>query len=137
MQNRGNFFTTSPLFWFGLLFLFTATITYIDFKNKVRSKVLDIVLFLLTGIAGCIIFFLWFLTDHQATALNFNILWAFPFNLVLVFYLISQNFHTGMDHHVSFRSFDPARIYSDHLATGNTNILPHPGCIVGYPCSTL
>ncbi|WP_297764258.1 DUF4105 domain-containing protein [uncultured Muriicola sp.] len=88
MQNRGNFFTSSPLFWFGLLFLFTATITFIDLKNKVRSKVLDIVLFLMTGIAGCIIFFLWFLTDHQATALNFNILWAFPLNLVLVYYLI-------------------------------------------------
>lgn len=88
--NRGNFFTTSPLFWFGLLFLFTATITFIDFRNKVRSKVLDIVLFLLTGIAGCIIFFLWFLTDHQATALNFNILWAFPFNLVLVYYLFRK-----------------------------------------------
>jgi hypothetical protein len=85
--NRGNFFTSSPLFWFGLLFLFTVTITFIDFKNKVRSKVLDIVLFLMTGIAGCIIFFLWFLTDHQATALNLNILWAFPFNLVLVYYL--------------------------------------------------
>lgn len=85
--NRGNFFTSSPLFWFGLLFLFTVTITFIDFKNKVRSKVLDIVLFLMTGIAGCIIFFLWFLTDHQATALNLNILWAFPFNLALVYYL--------------------------------------------------
>lgn len=88
LLNRGNFFTTSPLFWFGLLFLFTATITFIDFKNKVRSKVLDIILFLLTGIAGWIIFFLWFLTDHQATALNLNILWAFPFNLVLVYFLI-------------------------------------------------
>lgn len=86
-QNRGNFFTSSPLFWFGLLFLFTVTITFIDFRNNVRSKVLDIVLFTMTGIAGCIIFFLWFLTDHQATALNFNILWAFPFNLVLVYYL--------------------------------------------------
>ncbi len=89
-QNRGNFFTTSPLFWFGLLFLFTVTITFIDFKNTVRSKVLDIVLFLITGIAGCIIFFLWFLTDHQATALNFNILWAFPFNLMLVYYLFRK-----------------------------------------------
>lgn len=91
IQNRGNFFTASPLFWFGLLFLFTVTITYIDIKNKVRSRVMDIVLFLITGIAGCIIFFLWFLTDHQATAQNLNILWAFPFNLVLVYYLLRSS----------------------------------------------
>ncbi|MGB5376951.1 DUF4105 domain-containing protein [Muriicola sp.] len=90
-QNRGNFFTTSPLFWFGLLCLFTVSITYIDIRNKVRSKVLDVVLFSVTGIAGCIIFFLWFLTDHHATEINLNILWAFPFNLVLVYYLLRNS----------------------------------------------
>lgn len=88
MQNRGNFFTTSPLFWFGLLFLFTVTITYIDLRNKVRSKVMDIILFFFTGIAGCLIVFLWFFTDHTATALNLNVLWAFPLNLVPLYYLL-------------------------------------------------
>ncbi|MBT8300342.1 MAG: hypothetical protein KJO63_03355, partial [Maribacter sp.] len=34
-----------------------------------------------------VIFFLWFLTDHTATANNFNILWAFPLNLNLAFIL--------------------------------------------------
>ncbi|MEZ2414682.1 DUF4105 domain-containing protein [Muriicola sp. E247] len=88
MQNRGNFFTTSPLFWFGLLFLFTVTITYIDLRNNVRSKVMDIVLFFFTGIAGCLIVFLWFFTDHTATAINLNVLWAFPLNLVPLYYLL-------------------------------------------------
>ncbi len=88
LQNRGNYFTSSPLFWFGLLFLFTATITYIDFRNHVRSRVLDVILFLLSGLAGCLMIFLWFFTDHTATALNLNVLWAFPLNLVFSYFLI-------------------------------------------------
>ncbi|NER09043.1 protein of unknown function [Muriicola jejuensis] len=88
LQNRGNYFTSSPLFWTGLLFLFTATITYIDLRNKVRSRVMDILLFLLTGLSGCLIVFLWFFTDHTATALNLNVLWAFPLNLILTYFLI-------------------------------------------------
>lgn len=88
LGNRGNYFTASPLFWFGLLFLFTVTITYIDIRNKVRNSVLDILLFLLTGLAGCLMVFLWFFTDHTATAQNLNVLWAFPLNLVFVYFLI-------------------------------------------------
>ncbi len=88
LQDRGNYFTSSPLFWLGLLFLFTSTITYIDLRNKVRSRVLDVIIFLLTGLAGCLIFFLWFFTDHTATALNLNVLWAFPFNLFMVYFLV-------------------------------------------------
>jgi hypothetical protein len=89
-QNRGNYFTASPLFWFGLLFLFTATITYIDIRNKVRSRVMDIILFLLTGLAGCLMVFLWFFTDHTATAQNLNVLWAFPLNLILAYHLLKS-----------------------------------------------
>jgi hypothetical protein len=88
LQNRGNYFTSSPLFWFGLLFLFTATITYIDFRNQVRSRVLDFILFLFTGLAGCLMVFLWFFTDHTATAMNLNVFWAFPINLVLAYYVV-------------------------------------------------
>ncbi len=81
-MNRGNFFTTSPLFWLCILLLFTATITYIDYKNNVRSRFLDIFLFSMTGLVGLLVCFLWFLTDHQATAINMNFLWAFPLNIV-------------------------------------------------------
>jgi predicted membrane metal-binding protein len=36
----------------------------------------------MTGLVGLLVCFLWFLTDHQATALNMNFLWAFPLNIV-------------------------------------------------------
>lgn len=82
-----SYFTTSPLFWFLLFFVFTLTITYIDYRNHVRSRWLDFFIFGLSGLTGCFILFLWFLTDHSATAYNFNIIWALPSNAVLAYYL--------------------------------------------------
>ena len=84
-------FTITPLFWLLLLLAFTATITYIDYRNKTRSRRLDFFLFLSSGIAGCLLFFLWFFTDHTSTVNNFNLLWAFPLNLVAAFYVLSKN----------------------------------------------
>ncbi|NJB72368.1 hypothetical protein GGR42_002859 [Saonia flava] len=88
---NGNYLLASPLFWLLLLLLFVVIITYIDFKNITRSRWLDFFLFIFTGIAGFIILFLWLLTDHSATAGNFNILWAFAPNLVIAFFIIKKN----------------------------------------------
>ncbi len=90
-RDNGLLFTNSPLFWLGLLLIFTVIITYIDVKNNVRSRWLDFILFLLTGATGLLICFLWFLTDHTATAANFNILWAFPLNLVACYFLFQRH----------------------------------------------
>ncbi len=82
------YFLSSPLFWFILLLLFVLIITIIDFKNEVRSRWLDFFLFFTTGLIGFVLIFLWFFTNHTATAGNFNILWAFPPNLIISFYMI-------------------------------------------------
>lgn len=91
-QGPGNglYFTLTPAFWLALLLLFTVTITYIDFKNGSRSLALDFFLLFITGIAGFLIIFLWFFTDHSATAWNYNLLWVFPLNLLLAFYLLRK-----------------------------------------------
>ena len=83
-------FTITPLFWLLLLLAFTGTITYIDYRNKTRSRRLDFFLFLSSGLAGCLLFFLWFFTDHTATVNNFNLLWLFPLNLVAAFFVMSK-----------------------------------------------
>ena len=57
-------------------------------RNGVRSKVLDFVLFFLTGISGLVIAFLWFLTDHNATVWNANLLWATPLNVIPAFWML-------------------------------------------------
>ena len=45
------------------------------------ERVFNGVFYFILGIAGLIIFFLWFLTDHQATKNNLNLFWALPSNL--------------------------------------------------------
>jgi hypothetical protein len=95
ITSQSTFFT-SPLFILGLLSLIILYITYLDFKKHRRSKIVDILGFLLTGLLGIFILLLWFATDHTATALNYNLLWAFALNIFFVFYVsktsVSQKF---------------------------------------------
>ncbi|MFH4964324.1 DUF4105 domain-containing protein [Gaetbulibacter sp. M235] len=79
----GNFFL-SPLFVFGIIGVLILFITYKDFKKNQRTKSLDIILFLLTGIIGALIVLLWFATDHKATHQNYNLLWACVLNLLVI-----------------------------------------------------
>jgi len=80
-----SFWVTSPLVFFliigGLLFW----ITYRDSKNNTRTLWADRLVFILTGVAGLILFLLWVATDHQPTKWNYNLLWAFPFNLLAAY----------------------------------------------------
>jgi len=74
----------SPLFIISFLSILCVIITYFDMKFSRRTKSLDFFIFLLTGLLGILIFFLWFATDHSATAFNYNFLWAFAFNILFI-----------------------------------------------------
>ena len=78
------FFFTSPLFIFGLLGVLIIFITIKDLKNNTRSRLMDIIIFLVTGLIGVFLLLLWVATDHTATANNYNLLWAFPLSLLLI-----------------------------------------------------
>jgi hypothetical protein len=90
-REEKGYFLASPLFWILAMVLFVLTITYIDYKNHVRSRLMDSILFFVTGLAGVVLIFLWFFTDHTATANNFNILWVFPLNLIIGFFIVKKN----------------------------------------------
>lgn len=77
-------FILSPFVILGFIGLCILYITYKDYKNKKRSKWLDITLFVITGLIGIVLLLLWFATDHTATANNYNLLWAFPLNLFMI-----------------------------------------------------
>lgn len=81
----------NPLLVFSLLALSILLITFRDFKNNKRSSYLDFTIFLITGILGVVIVFLWFFTDHSTTPNNFNILWAFPFNIIVAFVVFKRS----------------------------------------------
>lgn len=89
IENKNHFFI-SPIFILGVLGFIIVYITYKDFKRNVRSRWLDITLFSITGIIGVIVLLLWFATDHRATHQNYNLLWAFALNVIV----ISQLFKT-------------------------------------------
>jgi hypothetical protein len=78
----------SMVFW--LLTLVFAALTFYGFKKGKLMKGLDVALFGAVGILGLVVAFLWFFTDHTATAWNWNILWAFPGHLVLVWGLVAR-----------------------------------------------
>ena len=77
-------FWWSPLIILGLVSITIIGITYKDWISKSRNKFIDALLFFTTGSIGLLILFLWFATDHTATAYNYNFLWAFGFNLLML-----------------------------------------------------
>lgn len=67
------------------LFLIGLITTYINFRNRESiQRWLDIPLFLFAGITGLLITFLWFISLHDVTANNLNLLWALPTHLILL-----------------------------------------------------
>jgi hypothetical protein len=60
------------------------TLIFAFFKLDVLLKSWASILFLLTGVLGVLLFFMWFQTDHSATKGNLNLLWANPLWLVLM-----------------------------------------------------
>jgi len=92
MKDKGHSatFWSSPFIIFGLIGLIIIWITYKNHKKQKRTKVLDTILFGITGIIGLLILLLWFATDHTATAQNYNLLWAFPLNLLAMMALLKN-----------------------------------------------
>ena len=88
-EETKNSFVTSPLAIFGLIAILILFITYRDYRHDTRSRLTDVLLISITGVIGIILLLLWFATDHSATANNYNLLWAFPFN-VLIAYAIAK-----------------------------------------------
>ena len=89
-RGESNGFWLSPLVLFSILGALMIWITYSDYKNHTRHKLLDGLLFGLTGLIGIFVLLLWFATDHTATAQNYNLLWAFPLNLWILFKLCTS-----------------------------------------------
>ncbi len=78
-------FLLRPFFILSLLALLILFITYRDYQYYKRTKLLDGIIFLVTGITGVVILLLWFATDHEATHNNYNVLWANALNILALF----------------------------------------------------
>jgi hypothetical protein len=82
---------THPFFLFLCLFVIIGFISFS--RNAFIQKFLvslDGFLFFIIGLLGILILFMWFGTDHIMCRNNYNILWAWPTNVIVAFYVHSK-----------------------------------------------
>lgn len=88
-SGKGSVF--NPLVIFSVLLIVIASISLS--KNKFAQRFLqgfDGILFFCTGLLGIIMVLMWFGTDHSMAKNNFNLLWAWPTNIIIAFFVNSN-----------------------------------------------
>ena len=79
----------SPFVVFTILFLLIVLMSIFNNTHAFLS-VFDFILFFLTGALGILLLFMWFGTDHPECKNNFNLAWAFPLHLVVIFFMFGK-----------------------------------------------
>ena len=72
----------TPLTCSILLFLIVTGITFLEWKMRRRLRWIDCLLFGMAAVAGCVLFFLCFLSEHPSIRPNLSVLWLHPFHWV-------------------------------------------------------
>ncbi len=81
----------TPFIVFGILFLLIAALSIFLFKRwNLFLKIFDFFFFVIVGLIGVLILFMWFGTEHAMCKNNFNLLWALPTHLPVAFMLFSK-----------------------------------------------
>ncbi len=72
-----------------LLWLFCIGIFLLSLNKSIKSYLVyfDVFFFMMLGILGCFMLFMWFGTEHQVCQWNRNLFWAFPLHLAFAFML--------------------------------------------------
>ena len=96
-----NFFL-SPFFILSALAFIIIFLTYKDYQYYKRTKFIDLLIFTITGVVGVVLLLLWFATDHEATHNNYNLLWANPLNLLVLFQLYKRKTNSWLPRYLKF-----------------------------------
>jgi len=70
------------LAWVGFVAGLGLTLRRARQNDRAPGRGLDTALLVFTGLAGGIMFFLWFISEHAVTNSNWNLLWAWPTHLL-------------------------------------------------------
>ncbi|HJW17747.1 MAG TPA: hypothetical protein VJ499_11530, partial [Flavisolibacter sp.] len=85
LANSGIF---SPFVCFTLLLLVIVFLSLYQSKRTYRILVIfDFLFFFILGLAGLLLLFMWFGTDHTVTSNNYNLAWALPTHVVTAFFI--------------------------------------------------
>lgn len=79
-------FWQTPLFFFSFLAFLVVLPSF--FRSKAIASfqsIMDRIIFVLSGLLGLLLLYMWFGTDHQSFASNLNLVWAMPINLLVAF----------------------------------------------------
>jgi hypothetical protein len=81
----------TPAVVFSLLLVIILAISFIK-SNWARAtiSIFDFLFFFILGLAGILLLFMWFGTDHKVCQNNYNLLWALPTNVVMAFFVHSK-----------------------------------------------
>ena len=94
----------TPLYCCWFFFLLIAIITWLEWRKRSYYRWLDCLLFFITGIAGCVLFFLCFISTHPCIWPNWSIIWLQPFHLVAVILFAVKKLRKAADcyHFINF-----------------------------------
>ena len=84
--NKGSLFRPGVVFGILLLIIIALYVIKKEWAKK-TLRAIDFTLFLLAGIVGLVLIYMWTGTDHVVTQNNYNLLWALPTHLVAAFML--------------------------------------------------
>lgn len=79
----------TPIAVFVVIFLLVGVASHRELKYGLWYRWLDVTLFVIVGVVGCLLLFLWFGTDHLSKY-NLNLLWAIPSHLVVGLLLLRK-----------------------------------------------
>lgn len=74
-----------------LVLLAVLWVSFWEIKNRKSAGWFDGVLFTVAGLAGCILFFLSFISEHPSIFPNWNLLWLHPFHLLSPVFFCVKN----------------------------------------------
>lgn len=80
-----------PLFLILCFSFFWIAMGFVKDRLTAYQYSVDRFVFMLTGMLGLLLLFMWFGTDHQNCSKNINLIWAMPFNVIIPFVLKSTN----------------------------------------------
>ncbi len=101
-KKEKSFGAINPYWIFWVVALVFIGITFLGFKRQKLFIGFDVVFFGILGILGSVIFFLWVYSEIPSTKWNWNLLWAFPGHLLLVYGLLSKSLRPWVGKYLLF-----------------------------------
>lgn len=87
--SKGYFFTPAIVFSIVCMLILFLSFSHAPWIRTVLN-IFDFLFFFVLGLAGMLLLFMWFATDHTVTANNYNLLWALPTNAIAAFFVHSN-----------------------------------------------